>query len=170
MIVDLITIKDAPASFDFAIEPAQIDLEIETARMKNAAQVEAKVKRGIAQTDVEGTIRADVEVECNRCLQPVETTLDFPFSAAFVTAENYTQAREAEVNPNDLEISIYEGDKIDMGELVREQILLELPEQIFCREDCRGLCQKCGGDRNLIDCSCEEKEIDPRWSALKNLK
>jgi uncharacterized protein len=57
-----------------------------------------------------------------------------------------------------------------LTELVREQILLAVPEQVFCREDCKGLCLKCSANRNLIDCNCEEKEIDPRWAALKNLK
>jgi uncharacterized protein len=46
---------------------------------------------------------------------------------------------------------------------------LNLPEQVFCREDCRGLCAKCGANRNATDCGCEEKEIDPRWAGLKNL-
>jgi uncharacterized protein len=68
-----------------------------------------------------------------------------------------------------LDVAVYEGDKIDLGELVREQIILNQPEQVFCREDCKGLCEKCGANRNLIDCKCEEKEIDPRWAALKNL-
>jgi uncharacterized protein len=69
-----------------------------------------------------------------------------------------------------LEIAILESNNIDVAELVREQILLNLPEQVFCAEDCKGLCPQCGANRNLIDCKCEEKEIDPRWAALKNLK
>jgi uncharacterized protein len=170
MIVDLITIKDASATFDFTIEPPEIDLDDETIKLKNAVRVEGKIKKGIVQTDVEGRIKVDVELECVRCLQPAEKTLDNLFSAAFVTSDNYTQAKEAQLNEEDLEISIFEGDKIDLTELVREQILLALPEQVFCREDCKGLCQKCGANRNLINCNCEEKEIDPRWAALKNLK
>jgi len=169
MIVDLITIKDAPASFDFKIEPAQIDLESETSKVGNAIRVRGKIKKGIAQTDVEGSISAVVKIECTRCLQPVEQSLNFPFKAAFVTPDYYTREKEAEINLDDLEVSIYEGDRIDLGELAREQILLNLPEQVFCQEYCRGLCQKCGANRNLINCNCEEKEIDPRWAALKNL-
>ena len=169
MIVDLITIKDAPGSFDFIIEPAQIDLESETAAVKDVVRVQAKIKKGIVQTDVEGAISTVVEIECVRCLQPVEQSLKFPFKAAFVTPDYYTRDKEAEVKLDDLEISIYEGDRIDLSELAREQILLNLPEQVFCREDCRGFCQKCGANRNLISCNCNEKEVDPRWAALKNL-
>ncbi len=170
MIVDLITIKGANSSFDFTLEPSQIDLDDEAVKLKSSVNVAGKIKKGIVQTDVEGAISTVVEVECGRCLQPVEVPLDVPFSAAFVTAEYYTQAAEAKLEDQDLDISVYEGDRIDLTELTREQILLALPEQVFCREDCKGLCQKCSANRNLIDCNCEEKEIDPRWSALKNLK
>ena len=61
------------------------------------------------------------------------------------------------------------GNAIDLAEIAREQILLELPQQFFCKDDCRGLCEKCGRNLNLKDCDCEDDEIDPRWAALKNL-
>jgi len=170
MIVDLITIKDQTSWFDFSIEPPDIDLESETARVKNVVEVRGKLKKGIVQVDVEGKISAGIEVECDRCLQPVEKSLEFPFDAAFVTADNYTQAKEAELKQDDLEVSIYAGDKIDLGELAREQIILSLPEQTFCRDDCKGLCPQCGINRNLVDCNCEEKEVDPRWQGLRELK
>ncbi|MGI9036042.1 MAG: YceD family protein [Pyrinomonadaceae bacterium] len=170
MIIDLINLKDATAAFDFLIEPDAVDLEAENVKLKNPVRVTGKVSRGIAQTNVAGKIFAEAEIECARCLQATEQNLEIPFKAAFVTPENYTQAKEAEIGTEDLDVSIFKGDKIDLNELVREQILLNLPEQIFCRADCRGLCEKCGANRNLINCNCIEKEVDPRWSALKNLK
>lgn len=170
MIVDVTTLKDAQTRFDFSISPAEIDLEDETAKLKDVVNVEGKLIKGIAQTGVEGKISGTIEVDCNRCLQSIESSLDFPFTAVFVTTENYTQEKEAELRTHDLEVAVFEGDKIDLTEIVREQILLNLPAQIFCLEDCRGLCQKCGANRNLIDCNCEEIETDPRWSALKKLK
>jgi uncharacterized protein len=170
MIVDVASLKDAQTSFNLSIAPDQIDLEGETVKLKNAVKVEGKLKRGIAQTDVQGRISAEIESECNRCLQSAEMSLEFPFDAVFVTAENYTQEKEAQLGADDLEVSVFEGDKIDLTELVREQILLNLPTQVLCREDCKGLCQKCGANLNLIDCNCEEEEIDPRWAVLKNLK
>jgi len=170
MIVDLLTIKDARTAFDFTLEPSEIDLNDENVKLKTGVRVEGKIKKGIVQVDVEGRITTDVEMECVRCLQPVKKSIDALFNAAFVTAENYTQAKEAQLQAQDLEVSIFEGDEIDLKELAREQILLELPEQVFCREDCKGLCQKCGANRNLIDCNCEEKEVDPRWQGLRELK
>ena len=170
MIIDLITLRDSPHEFEVSLAPAEIDFDADEAVLKNAVGVKGKLTKHIAQADVEGTIRAELEIECTRCLQKIDKELEFAFEAAFVTPENFTEAKEAELNASDLGVSVIEGNEIDLSELVREQILLNLPEQVFCREDCKGLCEKCGANRNLIDCNCKEKEIDPRWAALKNLK
>lgn len=170
MIVDLVTIRDADISFDFILKPDEIDLDSDEAKLKHEIKVEGSLKKGIAQTDVQGSIDARVEIECSRCLQIAEQSLEFPFNATFVTPEHYTDEKEAELKADDLDVSIIEDDKIDLKELVREQILLAIPVQVLCREDCRGLCQKCGASRNLIDCNCEEKEIDPRWQSLRELE
>lgn len=169
MIIDLITLGNSPRQFEFRLAPDDIDLDGE-AKLKDAVQVRGVLTKHIAQIDATGTIDTELELECTRCLQKIDNKIEIEFSVAFVTAENYTKAKEAEINTEDLDVSLIEGNEIDLAELVREQLLLNLPEQVFCKEDCKGLCEKCGANRNLIDCKCIEKEIDPRWSALKNLK
>ncbi len=170
MIVDLITLGSSPRDFEFSLEAQEIDLEGEEVKLKNAVNVHGTLTKRIAQTDVEGEIGAQIEVECTRCLQLTEQKLEIEFEAAFVSEENYMSAKEAEIGAKDLDVSVIEDDKIDLTELVREQILLNLPEQVFCLEDCKGLCPKCGANRNLIDCNCREKEIDPRWAALSDFR
>jgi uncharacterized protein len=170
MIVDLTQAADAPVEFDFTLAPEEIDLDGDEGRLKGPARVAGKLTKHIAHTDVEGVINAEIELECTRCLEKIDKNFEIPFQAAFVAPENYTQAKEAELQAGDLDVSVLEGNEIDLTELVREQILLNLPEQVFCREDCKGLCEKCGANRNLINCNCLEQEIDPRWAALKNLK
>jgi uncharacterized protein len=170
MKVDLSTAEGSPILFEFFLQPDEIDLENEVAKLKSPVRIEGKLTKRIAQTDVEGNICAEVELECTRCLQPVESLLEFSYEAVFVTPENYTEEKETELRAQDLEVSVFPGSEIDLTELAREQVLLNLPAKVFCTEDCKGLCQKCGANRNLIDCNCEEKEIDPRWAALKNLK
>jgi uncharacterized protein len=169
MIVDLITLGDSTLEFDFSVAPEEIDLDLDETRLKNPAHVKGNVTRHIAHTDVEGVISAEIELECSRCLTKIDKNFEIPFKAAYVAPENYTQAKEAELGAEELDVSVIEGNEIDLTELVREQILLNLPEQVFCSEDCKGLCEKCGANRNLIDCKCEETEIDPRWQGLKDL-
>lgn len=170
MIVDLFTFGKSPYEFDVSIAKEEIELESDEAKLKTDAKIKGKISKRITQVDVDGDISATVEAECSRCLQPIEKEFEIPFSVSFVTPENYTEEKEAEINEKDLQVSIFEGDKIDLSEIVREQILLNLPTQVFCKDDCQGLCLKCGANRNLTECNCEENEIDPRWSALKNLK
>ncbi|CAN5572498.1 DUF177 domain-containing protein [soil metagenome] len=170
MIIDLITLHESPFEFEVSLAPEEIGLESDEPQLKNAVSVKGILTKRIAQNDVEGTIAAELEIECSRCLQKIENKLEFAFAAAFVSPEHFTEAKEAELNVSDLDVSVLEGNEIDITELVREQIVLNLPEQVFCREDCQGLCEKCGANRNLIDCKCTEKEVDPRWAALKNLK
>jgi uncharacterized protein len=170
MIVDLANLENSFLTFDFTVDPDKIDLESETENLQSSARVTGVLKKGIVQTDVSGTISTRVKVECTRCLEKIEQELEFPFEAAFVFPENFTEAREAELKDADLDVSVLETTELDLNELAREQILLNLPERVQCSVDCKGLCEKCGANRNLIDCNCEEKEIDPRWSALKDLK
>lgn len=170
MIIDLTTIKKTPYAFENTIAPEKIDLEGEAVKLRRAVRIEGSLNKRAAQTDVEGKIFVDVLLECSRCLQEIEKPLEIEFRSVFVTPEFFHEGKEVELKQDDLEVDIFGGSSIDLPELVREQILLNLPTQIFCVEKCKGLCDKCGANLNLIDCNCEENEIDPRWSALKNLK
>lgn len=167
MIISLSQLTEREFPFDFTAQP---DLEDESARLVDGVRVTGKLRKGLAQVDVEGEISGTVELECQRCLKKFTQPLIFPFKAAFITEEFYTSEKEAELRGEDLDVSLYEGDKIDLADLVREQVLLNLPTQMLCREDCKGLCSKCGADKNSVNCHCDETETDPRWAALKNLK
>ena len=169
MIIDLTKLLKSNLDFEYALPPETIDLAGEAVELTSPVQIQGRLKRGIAQVTVTGEIAADVLTGCTRCLEPTARHLEIAFVTEFVTADNYTSSKEAELQAADLDAAIFAGDEIDLTEIAREQILLHLPEQIFCREDCRGLCEKCGVNRNLLDCKCIEKEFDPRWAALKNL-
>jgi uncharacterized protein len=170
VIIDLANSENFLEPLSFTVKADEIDLEGEPVKLHGDVKVSAELRKSIVETDVKGKISARVLLECSRCLTGIEQNLEFPFEATFVDAEHFSDAKEKELSESDLDVSTLENGNIDFTGLVREQILLNLPEQVFCREDCRGLCEKCGANRNLIDCNCEEKEIDPRWAALKDFK
>lgn len=170
MIVDLSEHQGSILPFDYTIGQDEIDLDLEEVHLTREIRVKGEVTPHIAQTDVNGRIETAADVDCTRCLKPVPVNLAIDFDVAYVTPEHFASAREKEVGADDLKTDVLESTQLDLNEVVREQILLNLPEQVFCKEDCKGLCPKCGADRNLIDCKCEETEIDPRWAALKDLK
>ncbi len=106
-----------------------------------------------------GTVSAKLSAPCARCLAPVEESfsvpVDFPVSSTL-----------APPSDSEEEVIVAHGQKIDLAEVAETAILTELPMRLLCREDCRGLCPKCGKDINAGDCECEKREIDPRLAGL----
>ena len=107
-------------------------------------------------------VRGEVDVvwaaECSRCLQPVEGRLAVGIDELF------------EAHPIDGETYLLDHDTIDLDQVVRDAVLLELPPAPHCRDDCAGLCPTCGADRNLVACGCVIADDDPRWAALRSLE
>jgi uncharacterized protein len=78
------------------------------------------------------------------------------------------RGEEVELGADDLETDVYDNGIIDLNALVETETTLLLPMKPLCREDCRGLCPICGGNRNLTACRCEVRLADPRWAPLKS--
>ncbi|NNN19218.1 MAG: DUF177 domain-containing protein [Acidimicrobiaceae bacterium] len=109
---------------------------------------------------ITGKISTQWEGECRRCLGPTSGSLQISFRELYERVEPGGElAGEGDTYP-------YSGDIIDVGEMVKDQVLLELPLAPLCKDECKGLCVSCGSDQNLGDCGCVETEIDPRWQAL----
>jgi len=107
-----------------------------------------------------------VKAQCARCLEDFGLALDAPFSYVLVPKMD----PKAQLDTEDLDLSFYEGEEVDVSPLVCEQILLSLPTRPLCRDDCQGLCPSCGVNRNSGDCRCGEGAGDPRLAVLRNLK
>lgn len=169
MIIDLDSVGKAAKAIAIVFDPAEIDLEGENATLNGKTEFTGETQRVDGKAHVRGRINADLLLSCMRCLEPIEKHVDVVFDDIFVDASEEPKADEIEVGIDQLDESLVMDGKIDIAEVVREQLLLTLPYQVFCREDCKGLCPKCGENLNLIDCKCADNEIDPRWAALKNL-
>jgi uncharacterized protein len=131
-----------------------------------AARVTLSHYRAGQNLFLSGRAVTEVEAQCARCLEHFRVSIEAPFS--YVLAPRV--APEAQLEAEDLDLSFYEGEEIDVSPLVREQVLLSLPTRPLCREDCRGLCPSCGADLNSGDCRCRETTGDPRLAALRKFK
>lgn len=124
-----------------------------------------------------GTFKGYLTVACSRCVGPVRINLDEKLLVTFMPpgempsedAEAAAEGEGPEVREEDLDVFPFDGERIDLEPLFREQFVLAVPYAPLCREDCKGLCPQCGTDLNSGTCSCE-KPIDPRLAALKGLK
>jgi len=114
-----------------------------------------------------GEIDATVPVVCGRCLE------EFPVRARASVDVRYIprppEGDRVELGTDDLDLDFYHGGEIDLSTLVASETALALPMKPLCREDCRGLCPLCGGNRNLVACACPERAPDPRLVVLRDL-
>jgi uncharacterized protein len=107
---------------------------------------------------VTGVVRAPWEAECRRCLASIDGRIE-------------VEVRELFRRDGSEEEGTYpiEEDHLSLKTMVVDALFTELPVLPLCRPDCRGLCPRCGVDRNLEPCECPETEIDPRWAGLSGL-
>lgn len=113
-------------------------------------------------------IKAETELvlsaPCDRCLKEVEV----PFSIHFEKEIDFSESGEERAE--DLDETCYITDyDLDIDRLIREEILLDFPMKILCREDCKGICRVCGADLNQGECGCDRTEPDPRMSVIKDI-
>ena len=131
--------------------------------------VNGKVRLSSNEVFVNGHLETRAQVECDRCLKPVELPVNAEFTLEYMSGSDYESTQAAELTEAEMSVSVFDGDAIDVDEIVKEQVLLAVPTRMLCREDCKGICPECGTDRNTGDCNCVANDIDPRWAALKNL-
>ncbi|HEY7412086.1 MAG TPA: DUF177 domain-containing protein [Vicinamibacteria bacterium] len=160
--------------FDEPLDPSDLHVEGEESfALAEGGRVRGRIEKTADDSvHVRGHVSARLRLQCGRCLEgflmPVEQDLELFLLPEH--AEPEEDEDEVELSDRDMVVGYYRGDRLDLGELLREQLLLELPMKRVCREDCAGLCPTCGTNRNAAACACRaEDEVDPRLAALKTL-
>jgi uncharacterized protein len=95
--------------------------------------------------------------------------LTIPVNVMYNPVENLKDEEKHELKVDELDMGFYSGDEMDLSDLVKEQIILNLPMKPLCNNSCKGICLQCGADLNSVNCSCSERGIDPRLEVLKKL-
>jgi uncharacterized protein len=121
------------------------------------------------RVDVTGKVLASTEATCVRCLNVFPLSLERDVLHILLRNIESRDEEEGELRSSDLDRSELSGSKVDVGEILREELLLAVPAKTLCDEDCKGICSGCGAELNSEECSCEP-EIDDRWAALAALK
>lgn len=106
-------------------------------------------------------VKFSLDLICDRCLEAFTRECDFTFSHVLV--------QKLESEEDEEEYILCPGGELDLEELVRTDVLLELPTKVLCSEDCKGLCEQCGQNLNFGNCKCKKKQIDPRLEVLSQL-
>lgn len=117
---------------------------------------------------VRAAYQGDFELLCARCVEPVRTPLSGNFDLIFRPQSADAESGERAITLDETEIGYYEESGLSLEDVVREQVLLSLPSRTLCKEDCKGLCPRCGQNLNVETCNCNPTP-DARWNALAGL-
>jgi uncharacterized protein len=127
------------------------------------------VYKNRSEVKLVGRLTTALQLQCGRCLESYTLAVSESFDLMYLPRNENAGEGEIEIEEEDLETAFYEGDEIDLGQLMREQFYLALPMKPLCSEQCRGLCPVCGANLNQSSCNCETRWVDPRLEALKSL-
>jgi uncharacterized protein len=169
MKINVITIPEEGLSVQFSLaanllpEVGKADIHLEK------VDVAGSIKRYRQSLSFTGHLETLLQTTCGRCLEETAFPVQTDFSYTLLPATE-TGSDEVELQTEDLEIVYYDGEIIDLAPLIAEQVVLQMPMKVLCRESCRGLCPQCGINLNLGGCNCRNEFIDPRWAVLKNIK
>jgi uncharacterized protein len=170
MRIELENLEGGKGDFAHVYNPDELNPVDERVKLTAPATVNGKIRLAGNEVFVNGHVDTRAQVECDRCLKLIELPVNADFELEYITGSEYETSAVAELTEAEMSVAVFDGEALDIDEIVKEQILLAVPTRMLCREDCKGICPQCGVDRNTGECNCETKEIDPRWAALKNLK
>lgn len=150
-------IKELPFSGSFSMSDTEISGSYP---FVSPVSYTGKVTAFAGEARMEAEVTFTFEIPCDRCLEPIRSEYCYRFSHGLVRTLNQ------EDNNDYIQV---EDEKIDVDELLRADILLELPSKFLCKPDCKGLCSQCGKNLNEGDCGCNKTRIDPRLEVLQQL-
>ena len=161
---------DLKQLFDLIGEKQEFDSDFDfskerlygTAPFTHPVRVTGKIENRAGVVRLVFSVKSVLSLQCDRCLKAFEKAMDYSFSHIIVRELSNTDDEE-------FDYVVCADGMLDLEELARADLMLELPTKVLCREDCKGLCPKCGKDLNLGSCDCKTKDIDPRWQALSDL-
>ena len=163
MLLGLSKIIDSPgASVPFSVSVDLSDLRYGVSCPVSEPVVAQGVVRNTAGVLLmKGNVTTTIHGICDRCAAEFDRFIDFPIDVVLVTELSNEENEDEWVFP-------LEGDSADLDDIVRTVFVLNLDSKLLCRDDCKGICPRCGRNLNDGPCQCE-KELDPRFAALKQL-
>ena len=145
-------------SDDVALEPAG-----------NAVLV-ASVQRTGTEVRLAGSLRAEMQQTCSRCLKQFMGEFEMPLGLVFLPEEEMPRTESGELAPDEMNTGFYRDGELDLGDVAREQAMLSLSMKPLCSDSCRGICPHCGADLVEGGCECGCGLSDPRMEPLRELR
>lgn len=170
-----VRLSDIPAEglvLDYRHDPGRLEPLGEGVRVLEPVDVHLTITPEGDRYLIQGEVKGRVQVECGRCLAPVTLIVVAPCAVDAVPLPKQTSPDEpGSLGRGDLDVIFYSGPVLNLDDLVREQLLLNIAMRPLCREGCLGLCPSCGKNRNESPCGCRDlAATDPRLDELRKLR
>ena len=151
--------------YDLALDTEEYDVTsfLYGVSFPSPMKVTGKITNTAGYMRMSVTASVDYQAECARCLAPVNGTFTLDLEKTVATRDMLGDAKEDELD----DFAIIEDGFLETDEPVTEQLEMEFPLRFLCKEDCLGLCQRCGQNLNEGECNCGKGEIDPRLEPLR---
>ena len=174
----IIGIQDIPdEGLDFESQVTRTDLDFGEGDpvFKKGLEFTARLHSDGNEAWVEGTLRGILIQECVRCLCEFNQDLDIPVRAHYrIQPEPSTKehskrqkTEDSESEEEDVESYPILNHQVNLAEMLREQVILSIPIQPVCQENCQGLCQVCGQNLNVQRCECQPQAVESPFAVLR---
>jgi uncharacterized protein len=171
LVIDVSSIPAEGLEVHEDLKPGEVHLEGEEGfALREGGRLDCRLDRGDDRSiHVRGRLAATLELQCGRCLEafpfPVDQDLDL-FYLPHRAGDGEEEEDEVELGDRDMVVAYYQGERLDLGEMIREQFFLGIPMKRLCREGCAGICPTCGANRNARPCQCPPVEAGTRLADL----
>ena len=169
MRIEVISDDDTAGRFSQTFTREELEFDESELSLVEPVAVQGRIRRKPGEVELSGELHTRVAIPCSRCLKVVELPIEVNFVERFATTVAWRSEEQHELSQDDLNLGVVD-EAIDLEDLVKEEIVLALPGQVLCDENCKGICPNCGADRNAADCKCETRQVDARWEKLKDLR
>ena len=166
--------KDANRSFDVSLKLPDLTWQEEPISFIKPLSVSGLIVNRGDVLDLNADVKGNVSLQCGSCLESYEQPLDFSFDTRLMKSSVESISDESDWDEDSGDVFLFEGNNVDLTQIVKEFILLELPMLRRCKEDCKGLCSDCGTNLNHETCKCFHTEdddsdhVDERLKVLKD--
>jgi uncharacterized protein len=167
--IDLSAIDDEPVGFTFEVPFTLESLDREPLLAISPVRLTGTIRRIERGFAVDARHALEGQLECSRCLTAYPFASEEDFSLLlYPRPASLPDVRG--LAPEDLDVSYYDGEDLDVEPIAEERVQMAIPMKPLCRDDCAGLCPRCGQDWNRGRCDCTADEGDPRWAALRTVR
>ncbi len=171
MLIEIEDLQPEPLHVHHVYPIKEITFSHDDAVLSAPVSIDFVLSHNDRDLHVDGTIETSIRCKCSRCTKEFSRSIAAGFDLSYVPQPKWSSGdAEIELKYDEMEVGFYDGIALDVDLMALEQVELAIPMKIVCKEDCKGLCYKCGADLNEGTCLCKNEESNSRMSVLLDFK